>query len=144
MKESKLYFVDTNIFLRVLAKEDKKTFKECFQILKAIKEGKIRAFTASLILAEINWVLGGFYNFPKGEITAALKSVLNLKGLKIIDKYNFYSAISLYDNFSIKFIDALIASHCLVYGKKAAIISYDKDFDKIGAVIRKEPNEILC
>ncbi|MBU4299455.1 PIN domain-containing protein [Patescibacteria group bacterium] len=143
MKESNLYFIDTNIFLRVLVEEDKKTFKECFQILKAIKEGKIRAFTASLILAEANWVLGGFYNFPKSEITVALKSILSLKGLKIVDKYNFYSAISLYDNFSIKFIDALIASHHLIHDKKSIIISYDKDFDKIGEVTRKEPNEIL-
>lgn len=143
MKESKLYFIDANIFLRVLVEEDKKTFKECFRILKAIKEGKIKAFTSSLILAEINWVLGGFYNFPKGEITTALKSILSLKGLKVIDKYNFYSAISLYDNFSIKFIDALIASHYLVHDKKATIISYDKNFDKIGAVARKEPNGIL-
>lgn len=39
------YFIDTNIFLRVL-KEDNKTFKDCFDFLDMIRDGKIKAFTS--------------------------------------------------------------------------------------------------
>lgn len=144
MKEFDFYFVDTNIFLRVLIKEDEKTFEECFRFLKMIKEGKIRAFTSSLVLAEVNWVLGGFYKFPKTKVVNALKSILNLKGLKIVDKYNSRLAVSVYEKFSVKFIDALFVSNFLDYKKEinTIIVSYDKDFDKIG-VKRKEPSEFL-
>ena len=143
MKESKSYFVDTNIFLRVIIKEDEKTFKECFQALEKIKSGKINAFTSSLVLVEVNWVLSKFYKFSKDKTCLALKSILNLKGLKIIDKHNPFLAISIYEKSNVKFIDALIASNFLTDRDKLNIIilSYDKDFDKIG-VKRKSPNKL--
>ena len=103
---------------------------------------KVKAFTSSLILAEINWVLESFYKFKKSEIIKALKSILNLKGLKIIDKANPMLAIEIFQNFNVKFIDALIASNSQLFKKEAVVLSYDKDFDKI-KIIRKEPKEII-
>lgn len=144
MEDSNLYFIDTNIFLRVLVKEDKKTFKECFEILEKIKQGKIKAFTSSLVLTEVGWVLGKTYKFSKRQVIDALRSILNLKGLKIVDKYHPYLAVSIYEKFSVKFVDAFIASNFLADGEElsGAIISYDRDFDKIG-VKRKEPKDFL-
>jgi len=143
MKESKFYFIDTNIFLRVIIEEDKKTFKECFQTLEKIKSGEINAFTSSLVLAEVNWVLSKFYKFSKNKTCLALKSILNLKGLKIIDKHNPLLAVSIYEKSNVKFIDSLIASNFLINGNKSNIIilSYDKDFDKIG-IKRKSPSNL--
>ena len=41
-----------------------------------------------------------------------------------------------------KFIDALIASHKSIQEEAAVIVSYDKDFDKLG-ILRKEPKDII-
>ncbi len=144
MKDSNLYFIDTNIFLRILVKEDKKTFKECFEFVKKVREGKIKAFTSSLVLIEVGWVLGKTYKFSKKQVTDALKGILNLKELKIVDKYHPYLAVSIYEKFNVKFVDAFIASSFLVDKKKlgSVIVSYDRDFDKIG-VKRKEPKDFL-
>ncbi len=144
MKEHSLYFIDTNIFLRVLIKENEKTFGECFGILNKIKKGEIKAFTSSLVLAEINWVLGSFYRFSKFQVAESLKGIINLKGLKIVDKHNLRLAVSIYEKHNVKFVDALIASNFLIFRNKflAVVVSYDRDFDRIG-IKRKEPGEFL-
>ena len=137
-----IYFIDSNIFLRTLIKEDEKSFKECYQFLNLVQENKIKAFTSSLILAEINWVLESFYKFKKSEIIKALKSILNLKGLKIVNKTKPILAVEIFQNFNVKFIDALIASNLQIFKKQAIVISYDKDFDKM-KIICKKPKEII-
>lgn len=136
------YFLDTNIFLRILIKEDKKTFNDCFCLFKLIKEAKIKVCASGLILTEITWVLKKFYKFSKEDIIKVLKGILNLRGLKFIESVNIQKAIELYSKNNIKFVDCLISSNKYISNKKIKIISYDKDFDKI-KVIRVEPAEVI-
>lgn len=142
MKDSNLYFVDTNIFLRVLIKENELAFNQSYKVLELIKSGEIKAFTSNLVLAEINFVLGKIYNFTKAEIIASLKSIVNLKNLKISDKGNIVAGIFLYEHYNVKFIDALIVANDTVLKNKAKIISYDKDFDALGRQ-RIDPSQLL-
>lgn len=73
----------------------------------------------------------------------AFKSIINLRGLEICDQYDYLKeAVELWEKYSVKFIDALIASNKEILEKKIIIVSYDKDFDKL-TVIRQEPKEAL-
>ena len=137
-----IYFIDTNIFLRVLVQDDIKLAKDCIQLLKNVKEGKLKAVTNSLVLAEIVWTLQSFYKLSKRQTVRALKGILNLKGLTIRDQYNPQDAIFIYEKRKVKYIDAAIASIEQIMAKKWIIISYDADFDKL-SVIRKEPKEVI-
>jgi len=137
-----IYFIDTNIFLRVLVKEEEKAFRECVQVLNLIKQNKIKASTSSLILSEVEWILEVFYHFEKQKVVDALKSILNLKGLKILDKFDPRITLEIFQEKNVKFIDALIASNPLIFKKAAKVISYDKDFDKL-KIIRIEPKAII-
>lgn len=110
--------------------------------MNLVRQNKIKAITSSLVLAEIDWVLESFYHFKKTEAIEGLKSILKLRGLRIIDKMDISLAIEIYEKYNIKFIDALIASNSQIYQKKVIVVSYDKDFDKIG-VIRKEPKDLI-
>lgn len=141
MKEYK-YFIDTNIFLRTLLRDDEKTFNDCLEFLKRIKENNIVALTSNLILAEINWTLLKVYKFPKERVLVGLTSVLKLSNLKVTDDFDSYLAKEIYEKFPVKFIDALIASNPAIFNKEVAVVSYDKDFDKIG-VKRMEPSKII-
>ena len=141
MKEFK-YFIDTNIFLRPIVKDDFHKVQECEKILKKIKKGEIVASTSSIVLAELMWVCNSFYKIEKQEIVKILKGISNFKNLKIIDNFNPKLAIEIYGKHSIKFIDALIASNPKILDKTMTVISYDKDFDKIN-IIRKEPKQII-
>lgn len=136
------YIIDSNIFLRTLIKEDEKTFSACFHFLEQVKQKRVKALTSSLVLAEINWTLVSFYHFAKEQSVKGLQSIIHLKNLKIIDAFDIPLAIKLYELNSVKFIDALLASHVLVAKGKAKIVSYDKDFDKM-KIPRVEPHQLM-
>lgn len=134
------YFLDTNIFLRFLIEENKKTFNDCQRLFSLIEQWKIKAFTSSYVMAEIVWVLLSFYKFDKNKIIEALR-VSQAAGISINDQADFNLALTLFEKYNVKFIDCLIASQKAVQNKKVAIVSYDQDFDKFG-VKRIEPDQI--
>lgn len=140
MKEPK-YFIDSNIFLRVIIKDNPQKVKECENFFEKIRRGNIQAFTSNLILAEIAWTSLSFYKINREELVKILKGILDFKNLKIVDKFNSRLALEIYEKTSIKFIDALIASNPEIYQKKVAIVSYDRDFDKL-KIKRIEPKKI--
>lgn len=141
MKESN-YFIDTNIFLRVIAKNGKQSTKDCELLFKNIKEGTIKAITSSLVLAEINWTLKRLYKLSRKDIVKALKSVIEMKHLKIENKENAFRTLELYEKHNVKFVDAIIASRHDILNRTMPVVSYDKDFDKL-KVLRKEPKDLF-
>jgi predicted nucleic-acid-binding protein len=136
------YFIDTNIFLRPITKDNAKSAEECEFLFQKIKNGNINAFTSNLVLTEVFWVLKSVYKLKKQELTRILEAISKLKNLKINNRENFDKAVELYEKNNIKFIDALIASHPKILNKEMTIISYDKDFDKL-KILRKEPGNLL-
>ena len=133
-----VYFIDSNIFLRLLIREDERVYQLCYSLLEAIKKGKLKAATSNLVLAEIAWTLSSYYKFPKDKVIIALEGIVNLSNLSIVDKYQPLLGILLYKGKSVKYIDAMIASNINLRNKSWKIISYDNDFDKLG-VFREEP-----
>ena len=136
------YFIDSNIFLRVIVEEDKKSFSECRDLLQKIEDGKFRGFSSNIVMAEIVWVLSSFYKLKKEKILVGLSGIRNLKGLNLVDKFRFDLALRLYSRFQVKFIDSLIASIPEISSKAWQVVSYDRDFDKFG-ISRVEPDEVL-
>lgn len=126
------YFIDTNVFLRVLIKEDPQSFNAGVNLLKKIKDGGLKAVTSSLVLTEIGWTLKSFYKFEKEQVIRAIKSIISLHGLAIIDEINWLYALDLYTSKKVKLIDCLIASKKEIREKKWLVVTYDKDFQKLG------------
>ncbi|MDP2951393.1 MAG: hypothetical protein Q8N55_03340, partial [bacterium] len=83
----------------------------------------------------------GFYRFSKERALEAIESIFKLKGLRFIDAFDFSLFLHYYTLHKIKFIDALIASERIFNKEDIVLISYDKDFDKIG-LKRLEPSQI--
>lgn len=136
------YLIDTNIFLRVLIREDESSFQSGLRLFEGIKQKEWNAFVPGIVLSEIVWTLTSYYQFSKPEVVAAVQGVLNLRGLSVIDNYNYALAVEFYQNHSVKYVDACIASLPVVQDQQATIISFDHDFDKLG-VSRKVPDEVL-
>jgi predicted nucleic acid-binding protein len=133
-------FIDTNIFLRALVGDQVKQAKECVEFLQKVADGKVQAVTSSLVLAEVAWTLKSYYRLEKIQIVPALEAIQSLASLKIVDEHRPTRGTDLYANHSVKFIDALIASNPRIESGKMAIVSYDKDFDRLGCK-RIEPSE---
>lgn len=130
------------MFLRFLIIENKKTHKECEDFFNWVKSEEVKVYISKLVLAEIIWTLKSFYDQPKEKIVKVLKSILGIKTLKFLEDFAPLEAVEIFDKNSVKFIDSLIASSLLKQKQDWEIISYDKDFDKIG-LERVGPKEVV-
>ena len=135
------YFLDTNVFLRTLIKEDPESFSACVKLLEKIKKGKIKAVTSSLVLAEIGWTLSSFYKFNKDDVVRSIRSVINLHGLSIEDQVDWLFAIDTFSRKKVKLIDCLIASRREIRERKWTIVTFDQEFKKL-KVLTATPADI--
>lgn len=135
-------FLDTNIFLRVLAQDDTKKAADCEQLLQAISQGRIRASTSHIVLAEFVWTAQRFYHVPKETVAQLLDGISGIKHLKIREHFRTGAVMEYYKRFNVKFVDALLASDSLFRNKNVCMISYDIDFDTLG-IKRYEPADII-
>jgi predicted nucleic-acid-binding protein len=135
------FLIDTNIFLRLIAKDNKRFYNDCVRLIEQIRNGLLRAFTANLIIAEIEWTLRSFYKLSKEDTNKAIQGILNVKNFEIRTEPDVYLAIDIFEKNNVKFIDALIASIPEINNKKSAIISFDTDFDKLD-ILRFEPRDV--
>ena len=138
----RMVLIDTNVFLRIFVKENEHMFQECREVLELVSHAIIAAYTNTIVLTEIQFVLTTIYRYPRERIKEALESVLSVPNIKITDDTNARSATDAYGKTTIKFADCLLASSKLIQEGKAAILSYDRDFDKLG-VKRIEPTDLF-
>ena len=132
-KKKSVYFVDTNIFLRALINDDKKKYADVITFLEGIKNNRFKAYSSSLVLAEVVWTLSSFYKLQKSDVVKSVESIINLNGLMFIESQNSAKALELYKTHNVKYIDCLIMSGLVDKDKTWVIVSYDLDFDKPGA-----------
>ena len=136
-----IFFIDTNIFLRVFIKDNTDQATYSRQFLHEIRRGNLKAVTSSLVLAEVGWTLNSLYKFDRLKIAKLLNSIINLSGLTIVDKVDWPIALTHFQTKNIKLIDSLIASVKEIRERKWTIVTYDHDFKKID-VLSLSPEEI--
>jgi predicted nucleic-acid-binding protein len=131
-------FVDTNIFIRFLSDDDPEKADACEKIFKKAVEEKESIFTTELVIAEIIWVLESFYELEKEEVQDKVEKILNTPNLICPHKDLILSALTLYSEKNIDYIDAYNA---LILKEKGIeeLYSYDKDYDRIEWLNRLEP-----
>ena len=137
-----MHFVDTNIFLRFLAKDDHVKASNCRDILLAAAEGNTRLATTDLVFAELVWVLQSpkTYNLKPQEIYDLMLPLITIKNLFFPAKKHFPEIMELFVKSGIDFIDAYNAI-IMKTQKIESLYSYDQDFDIVEGVSRVEPSK---
>ena len=126
-----MIFLDTNIILRYLTRDDEAKAQACFNLFQRVAEGKETLITTELIIAEVAYVLASSKNYGMSheDIRARLLPLLMLPGLYVAQKQVCVRALEIYassakldfeDAFSIAFMER---------EKVLNIYSYDTDFD---------------
>jgi predicted nucleic acid-binding protein len=132
-------FVDTNIFLRYLTKDDPAKYDRCREVFKRAIEGEISLFTSELVIAELIWTLLSYYRVPKAEVIEKVSIIISTSNLHLDNKSIIADSLVLFSQKNIDYIDAYNAVFMKSQGLKK-LYSYDEDFDTIdGMVERKEP-----
>jgi len=127
-------FLDSNIFLRAILKDDEAKARNCLKLFEKIDKGEITAATSALVLNEILWVLEG-YKVEREKIAERLK-VIAASNLEILGAENgriVLESIEYYKEIGVDFIDALNA--CIARENKIQVIAtYDNHFEKLDFV----------
>jgi predicted nucleic acid-binding protein len=131
-------FIDTNIFLRYLTRDDPLRYEKCREILKKGVEGKIGLVTSEMVIAELIWTLLSYYKVSKADIVEKISVIVSTENLYIPDKDIIIDAVILFSRKNIDYINAYNAVF-MRYHDFQDIYSYDRDFDLIEGIKREEP-----
>lgn len=134
------YFLDTNIFLRALLNDHPTFSPACQKLIQRIKKGELEAFTSDLVIAEIVFILGNKkrHAYTKSQMKAVLIPLLSLEYLSTPSKPYWKTIFGIYVEKNIDFIDAYNA--IVMHSQKSThLYSYDRDFEKIASLKRREP-----
>jgi uncharacterized protein len=134
-------FLDANILLRYLTRDDVVKADACYALLQRVRSGQEEITTCEAVIAEVVYVLSSpaIYRIGREDIRARLLPILALPGLKLPHKRTYLQALELYvAHPRLDFEDALIVAH-MERQHIGALLSYDRDFDRISTVIRQEP-----
>ena len=131
-------FIDTNIFLRYLTKDDPLKYEKCREVFKKAVDGKINLATSGIVIAELIWTLLSYYKATKADVIEKILIIVNTENLHIPDKNIIADALVLYGRKNIDYIDAYNAVFMKYHGFQE-IYSYDEDFDAIEDIKREEP-----
>jgi predicted nucleic-acid-binding protein len=124
------YLLDTNIILRFLLADDPAQTRKATTLITDIAEGRIAAELKDFILLELAWVLEVSCQVPRREIADKLINILNLSGIVNSNRANLIQALLNYKTTKIDLADCLLAAYS---SPDTPVISFDKDFQKLGA-----------
>lgn len=131
-------YVDANVILRFLTKDPADQARQSAALFDAVDQGDIALVLDEIIVAEVVWVLQSFYEFPRDEIAATLQDLVAHEGMEAENKHGLLEALRLFADKNVDFADALTAVHMADEGVRE-IYSFDRHFDRLGEVVRREP-----
>lgn len=134
-------FLDTNIFIRFLTKDDESSYKNCKDLLQQIQNGRFRPYTSNIVVMEILFVLNNLYKTPINKAISDVKTLLALRNLVIIERTNTKKALEMSSKFRVKYADCLITAQ--LERKDIVLCTYDKEFKKIFNGKIKTPEDII-
>lgn len=133
-------FIDTNIFIRYLTKDDPRKAEACFELFQKAKLGEEALTTSETVIGEVVFVLSAkdLYNLPRDEIRNRLYPLFSVPGLKLRHRKMYLRALDLYTAHPIDFEDALIIAD-MEHRSIKEVYSYDRELDRAATVKRLEP-----
>lgn len=131
-------FIDTNIFLRHLLQDHPEHGQRATAFLQRIEDGEFKARTADTVIFEAVFTLQKFYKQPKAAIRDAMLPLIELPGIILPGKRKYHQVFDYYINLNLPFADAYHATLAESL-RLTEIISFDRDFDRIPNIQRREP-----
>ena len=131
-------FVDTNVFLRLLAGDDAEQSPASRRLFERATARKERLATSSLVVAELVWTLESYFELDRKAVREKIELLLNTPGIKVEHSDWIQEAISFYEEKNVDYVDAYNAVFSRELGLDA-VYSWDRDFDRLPGITRLEP-----
>ena len=135
-----MMFLDANVTLRYLTRDDPEKAERCKEFLQKADRGQVELITTESIIPEVVYVLSSprLYALTRGRIRSLLLPILTLRGLKLPSRARYLRALEIYATHQIDFEDALAVAY-MERRRIAEILSYDRHFDRVEGIERREP-----
>ena len=130
--------VDANIILRYLTDAPPEQAEWVARLFAAVAARTVEIIVEEVVLAEVVWTLSSYYRMPRQEIAAALLAFLAEDSILSRDKEELQTALVLFQQRNLDFVDALLAAKTLGSSERE-LYSFDRDFDRIPGLLRREP-----
>lgn len=136
----RMMFLDANIILRFLTRDDPVKAQRCFELLQRADRGEVQLVTSESVIAEVVYVLSSprLYHLPPARIRDLLLPIINMRGLRLSPRRLYQRALAVYAGHHVDFEDALTVAHMERRGI-SEVLSYDQHFDRVEGVVRREP-----
>ena len=135
-----MQYVDADIFLRFLTRDDPAKAERVKELLERAERGEVALLTSESVIAELVFVLSSpkLYNLSRERIRALLVPIVSLRGLKIASRSLLLAALDVYATTPLDFVDALVGAH-MEARQVTEVYSYDRHFDLVSGIRRLEP-----
>jgi len=131
-------FLDTNILLRYLTKDDEQKARRALALLSKVERGEEKVVTSPMVIFETVFTLQKRYRVPRERIRDSLGDIISMRGIELPNKRLYGRALELYASKNISFADAFNAAYMQSRGV-SEIYSWDTDFDEFEDLARLEP-----
>ena len=127
-------FVDTNILVRHLVGDPPDMARRATAFLASEEN----LYLADLIVAETVYVLESFYEIDRPRISDAIRSLLAMASVRVVDAPVLLRTFALYEEVRLDFADAYLVA-CAESTGVGKIASFDRAISRILTVERIEP-----
>ncbi len=129
-------FIDANVLVRHLTGDPPDMAARATAYLAQEPE----LLVADLIVAETIYVLESFYEAPRLQIAAAIRSLLAMPSVVVLDPPMLRRAIEVYELDRLDFAEAYLVASAETTGV-GRVASFDQAIDRVSTVERVEPDE---
>ena len=127
-------FVDTNILIRHLTGDPPQMAAQATAFLGA----EDNLYLTDLVVAETIYVLESFYEVPRARVAEAIRSLLELRSMIVVDRGLLLRAVEVYETARLDFAEAYLVA-CAESTGILRVASFDRTIDRVGTVSRVEP-----
>ena len=120
------FWIDANFILRFLTGEPQDLAERALRFIQRAERGEIILKVTPLVVAEVVWVLGSFYRYPRIQIAATLIPFLGANGLLVQELQQVVQALEQMAAANVDFVDAYLAE--IARQSEGTVASFDRDF----------------
>lgn len=133
-------FVDTDVIIRLLTGDDPAKQAAARALFEEVEQRRLTLAAPDTVIADAVYALASprLYALARAQVAALLTPLVRLSHFEVRNKSSVLQALALYETTSLDFGDLLIVAS-MQHAHADTLYSYDKGFDRIAGVIRREP-----
>lgn len=135
-----LPFIDTDVIIRFLTGDDPKKQAAAATLFEQIEQGLLTIAAPDTVIADAVFVLSSprLYHIARSDIRDMLRRLVSFPHFRVENHLCVLRALDLYAATKLDFGDTLIIAS-MEQQNSHLLYSFDRDFDRIQGITRREP-----